>query len=172
MGRRRNRTGFGLRPVNSTKNVVNDTYSITSATSVKQIVIAKDSALLTQSTDVERSCTIKAIWVELDVCGTGTSGTNNHFTGYLIKNPGNNLTNPAPQSVGSSNEKKFVFRMFSQMVMLTSDGAPNFRFAGWVRIPKHYQRFGADDRIEFVTTTQPAGLTGHVTYNMIYKWYK
>ena len=72
-----------------------------------------------------------------------------------MKNPGDNLTAPAPISWGTSNEKKFIFRSWKFMVMRNQDGNSPFHWKGWLRIPKLYQRMGTDDtfRIEVANTT-------------------
>ncbi len=90
---------------------------------------------------------------------------------YLIKNPGNNLTVPAPISVGTSNEKKFVFRQWMFMIMRNQDGNTPFHWEGWVPIPKRYQRMGTDDILQIIFANTTA-LTGHMSGEAIYKWYR
>ncbi len=123
----------------------------------------------TITTDCHRGGTIKAIWVSLDFCGLHTSGTRMNIVGYLIKNPGANLTPPGTFAVGSSNEKKFVFKMWSYMAMRNQDGNPPYHWEGWIKIPKRYQRMGTDDTLDFVAACD-AG-TGHGFINVIYKEY-
>ncbi len=86
-----------------------------------------------------------------------------------MKNPGNNLTPPGVGSVGTSNEKKFVFKSWSQMTMRNQDGNPPYHWEGWVKVPKRYQRMGTDDvfQIAYGTTTA----AGHIFANFIYKEY-
>ncbi len=90
---------------------------------------------------------------------------------YLMKNPGDNLTPPSPISVGSSNEKKFVFKQWRFMVMRNQDGNTPFHWEGWIRIPKRYQRMGTDDTFHFADVVT-SGVTGHLSGLFIYKWYR
>ncbi len=107
----------------------------------------------------------------VDGCGLGGTGVLNDLDFYLIKNPGDNLTEPAPISVGTSNEKKFVFRQWHFMIMRNQDGNTPFHWEGWIRIPKRYQRFGTDDTLQLVHACT-SGLTGHLSLMCIYKWYR
>ncbi len=125
----------------------------------------------TVSTDVSHGCIIRAFYFVLDVCGLGGTGVLNTFNGYIIKNPGANLTDPSPISVGTSNEKKFIFKEWQFMIMRNQDGNMPFHWEGWIRIPKRYQRMGTDDILKFVHVCS-SGLTGHFSMKAIYKWFR
>ncbi len=132
---------------------------------------AVDSAALATATDVERGCIIKAVYLWIDVCGLAGTGVLNNADTYLIKNPGANLTLPLPISYGTSNEKKFIFKTWSFMIMRNQDGNMPFHWEGWVKIPKRYQRFGSADQLTLVQQST-ATITGHATVRVLYKWYK
>ncbi len=55
------------------------------------------------------------------------------------------------------------------MVMRNQDGNPPYHWEGWVKIPKRYQRMGADDVITIVSGMSAE--TGHLFLNTIYKEY-
>ncbi len=143
--------------------------SITTTTTQVPFALAKDSPLTTVKTDVQRGCVIKAVNIQFDVCGLAGSGALQRTQVYLWKNPGANLTAPGAFTVGSSNEKKFVFRQWSFMTMRNQDGNPPFHVDEWIKIPKRYQRMGTDDRLELVVEADT--LTGHFSGQVIYKWY-
>ncbi len=167
-GRRRS----GLRPVNSMKNIVY-TSGATSTTQVDvDIVDTQDSATLAVADDVERGCSIKAIWVSVSLCSTFTSALNGQTVFYLIKNPGANLTLPSPSTEGTSNEKKFIFFSRQAMVMRIQEGGNVYHWEGWVKIPRVYQRMGSNDKITFSVRNVVSAQTGHFTAQFIYKWYK
>ncbi len=155
--------------INSEKHVVDKVEALTSTTTLSLIAKAVTAPSNTVTTDCHRGGHIKAIWISLDFCGLGTSGANNRAVVYLIKNPGDNLTEPAPLGTGSSNEKKFIFKMWSQMVMRNQDGNPPYHWEGWVKVPKRYQRMGTDDTIQLVSGMSAE--TGHLFVNAIYKEY-
>ncbi len=123
----------------------------------------------TIDTDCHRGAIIKAIWVSIDFCGTATSGVQQNTMAYLMKNPGDNLTPPGVFAVGTSNEKKFVFKQWTQMTMRNQDGNPPYHWEGWVKIPKRYQRLGTDDIFEIIVANNIT--TGHFYCNCIYKEY-
>ncbi len=167
--RRRN---FGPRPViNSIKNEVHFSIGTTGAAATILIAKAVNTPLSTVTTDTSQGCIIKAIYCILDGCGLAGTGVLNNLDFYMSKNPGANLTLPAPISVGSSNEKKFIFRTWHFMTMRNQDGNTPFHWEGWVRIPKRYQRMGTDDRIDIIHQTSSGG-SGHFSGIFIYKWYR
>ncbi len=173
MGRRsgsrpRNRLG-GI--IDSMKNFTAFDLGLIATTTTTIIAEAQDSATLAVAADVEKGCKIFRIWYEIDVCGLAGSGVQNNFDGYFFKNPGQNLTPPAANNYGVSNEKKFIFKSMHAMIMRNQDGNDVIRFRGWLKIPKIYQRMGANDTINFVHQCT-AAVTGNISMRFIYKWYK
>ncbi len=156
--------------MDSTKNVTHNEASV--GTTIGEIVIANaiDSPTNAVVNSIQRSSTLKAVWMSLDFCGLAATGVLQTTRVYLMKNPGNNLTPPLPGTEGSSNEKKFIFKEWTQMTMRNQDGNPPYHWEGWVPIPKRYQRFGIDDRLvlEFACTNA----AGHLSLETIYKWFR
>ncbi len=172
---RRFRGGFrSPRPViNSIKNVSNAVTAAPAATNTF-VLIAKavNTPLSTVTTDVSQGCLIKAIWIELWVRASEEDavGLSTFFDGYIWKNPGANLTAPGPASVGSSNEKKFVFKQWKGLIGAGTQGFPAYFWKGWLKIPKIYQRMGTDDLLQFVFRSE--GTASLTCTNFIYKWYR
>ncbi len=155
--------------VNSIKNVFNQAQSTGTTAVATNLIIANDAPVTANPNEVKNGCLIKAIWVSIDFCGLAATGVLQRTSMYMVKNPGNNLTLPGPFTVGSSNEKKYVFKMWTQMTMRNQDGNPPYHWEGWIKIPKRYQRFGTDDRLQLNTATDTAA--GHLSTQVIYKWY-
>ncbi len=169
---RRRRRSFGPRPViNSIKNAPNSSIGITGTQTGVLIAKAVNTPLPTVSTDVSQGCIIKAIYCIIDGCGLSGTGVLNNADIYLFKDPGGNLTPPNPRSVGTSNEKKFVFKQWHFMIMRNQDGNTPFHWEGWIMIPKRYQRMGTDDIINLQVICTASG-TGHFSGQFIYKWYR
>ncbi len=167
--RRRN---FGPRPViTSIKNQMTFQTGITDVPVDILLAKAVTTPSPTVATDVSHGCIIKAIFLSFDFCGTLGSGTLNSGTAYLAKNPGDNLSLPSPESVGGSNEKKFVIRMWRAMIMRNQDGNVPYHWEGWIKIPRRYHRMGTDDTWRFLVETSASG-TGHAQIMAIYKWYR
>ncbi len=153
------------------KNVRNFAQGVTSTTQLVEISKAVNTPVSTTQQEVSQGCVIKAIYCSIDGCGLGGTGVLNTMDLYIIKNPGNNLTVPAPIAVGTSNEKKFVFKQWRFMIMRNQDGNLPFHWEGWLKIPKRYQRQGTDDVMDIVFACT-AGVTGHISGQFIYKWYR
>ncbi len=162
-----------LRPVNSNKNIVTAFTASTAGTKTTIVVAnAVDSAALATTNQVERGSAIKAIWLELWIWATEeiAVGVTTGIDAYIIKNPGTNFTNPIPGTVGSSNEKKFVFKSWKGLIGPKTQGFPAYFWKGWIKVPKGMQRQGANDRFDFVF--QSTGTNVLVCHNFIYKWFK
>ncbi len=162
-----------MRPkLTSEKNIVNAfTAGAAAAQVTVNIALAKNAADNTVVTEVNRQCHIYKIWVEIwaTASATAAEGVTTGFDAYIIKNPGSNLTLPGAGVVGSSNEKKFVFKQWKGLVASRKEGFPAYSWRGWVKVPKVYQRMGTDDVIQlaFVFT----GVAGLLCSEFIYKWY-
>ncbi len=157
--------------VNSIKNVVSTAVGTTGTTTGQFIALAQNTPVSTTQHEVSQGCVIKAIYLIVDGCGLGGTGVLNNMDFYLFKNPGANLTAPGVFTVGTSNEKKFVFRQWHYMVMRNQDGNSPFHWEGWVQVPKRYQRMGTDDTIT-IQVANTATLTGHFSFTAIYKWFR
>ena len=168
-GRRR----FPRPKVSSEKNIVT-AFTATVAGTKQGITLAQavNAADNTNVLQVTRDCHIYKIWLELWVSAieTATEGVTTGIDMYLIKNPGANLTTPTPGTVGSSNEKKFVFRSWKGLIASRKEGFPAYTWRGWVKVPKVYQRMGTDDVIQLVVLS--TGADALICHDVIYKWYK
>ncbi len=164
-------SAMALRPVDSMKNVTDDSGGLTGTLTEIDLILSQDNPTTAQQNGVSRGSVVKNIFVSLDVCGLGGTGVLNNFQGFLWKNPGNNLTPPAPGTEGTSNEKKFIFKTWSGMIMRNQDGNAPLHWEGWIKIPKRYQRMGTDDTISIVLIVT-AALTGHFFVKSIYKWFR
>ncbi len=170
---RRRPTRLG-RIIDSNKNSISRLDGIVAATKTElDIAIAVDAAANASAAQVTRGCKIFKIWVEFWVEATEniTLGVTNSFDGYFIKNPGDNLTTPTPGTQGTSNEKKFIFKTWKGLLTpVRTNGGPYYNWKGWVKIPRVYQRMGADDTITFVVIS--TGTNMLVCSQFIYKWFK
>ncbi len=155
--------------INSEKHIVDVNQATSTTNFVALIAKAVTAPSNTVDTDCHRGGHIKAIWLSLDFCGLGATGVAQFTIAYLIKNPGDNLTEPGVFAVGTSNEKKFVVKMWSHMTMRNQDGNPPYHWEGWIKLPKRYWRMGTDDTWQFVIGTNTS--VGHLNFNAIYKEY-
>ncbi len=154
------------------KNVVNAFTTL--AAGVGSLIIARavDSATLAVAVDVERACTIKAIWIEIWIYDSAESavGVTSGIDFYIWKNAGNNLTAPIPGTEGTSNEKRFIFKSWKGLTGARTQGSPPYAWRGWIKIPRKYQRMASDDLFEL--RFNATGASKILCTNFIYKWYK
>ncbi len=171
-GRRRRPNRLG-QVIDSNKNVVDLLVATAAGAQTNtDIAIAVDAAANASKKEVTRGSKIFKIWLEFSVrlSATAIVGISTLFDAYLMKNPGSNLTPPGAGSVGSSNEKKFVFKQWKSFLGAETEGASRYSFRGWIKIPKVYQRMGADDT--FVFSIAAVGANDIYCMKAIYKWYK
>ncbi len=153
------------------KNVIQLSGGLSGTNVASTIAKAVNTPLsASNAEEVSQGSTIKALWIVIDVCGLGGTGVLNSFNGFLMKNPGANLSPPSAGAVGTSNEKKFVIKQWFGMIMRNQDGNAPLHWEGWIKIPKRYQRMGTDDTwlINMKCTT---ALTGHFAIQALYKWF-
>ncbi len=65
----------------------------------------------------------------------------------IAKNPGNNLTFPNPNIVGSDDNKRFVIHQEMVMLQQVNNSNPRTLFNGVIAIPRGYRRMGPNDRL-------------------------
>ncbi len=158
--------------VNSIKNVRSIvTAGVVATTTTINIAKAVNSPDNTVQTDVSHGCKIFRVWVDFTIIASAevAAGTSNFADAYIIVNPGANLTVPAPSSVGTSNEKKFVIRQWKGIIGARTQGFEPLRFRGWVKIPKIYQRMATDSIIQFVFRSEGVACLSCTPF--IYKWF-
>ncbi len=147
---RRYNPGMALRPVHRIKHVIDSQQAVVAATPlVIRLIDTVDAPVLANTTEVETGAKVNGIYLRVEVNATTEAALPNCYM-YLFKNPGNNLTLPGANTVGSNDNKRYVIHQ--EMVMLSNSATPIPRtlFNGVVAIPKGYRRFGPDDTIDLV----------------------
>ncbi len=147
----RYRRQMAMRPIDRIKHVVDQSATSTAAgVFVITVALAKDAPVLANVTEVKTGSTVNGIYMKIEVASNDIVQTGAIPNVYLIitKNPGGNLTMPAPNAVGSSDNKRFIIHQ--EMVMIENTGkGGNARilFNGVIAIPKGYRRMGPNDTI-------------------------
>jgi len=112
------------------------------------LISANDAPVLAQTAQVLTGSTVNAIYLKVEVASTETDvGAIPNVYMYVAKNPGDNLTLPSPNTVGSNDNKRFIIHQ--EMIMLNNlaGGNPRVMFNGVIVIPKGYRRFGPGDKL-------------------------
>ncbi len=149
---RRQSRGFGLRPVNRIKHVRDSQGATAGGTQVlESIAVATDTPVLANTFDVETGSTIRGFFLHVEVVNTeATQGVLPNAYLALAKNPGNNITFPNANVIGSNDNKRFVFHQEMVMLQKQSGSNPRVLFHGVIVVPKSYQRMAPNDRINIM----------------------
>ncbi len=140
-----------LHPVHSIKHVVDKQGGLVLGTNVvENVIVAKDTPVLTVAQDVETGSRVNAIFLNVQVTPTSSASIANVYLA-VFKNPGDNLTPPNANAVGVSDNKKWVIHQEMIMCQQESIGSiPRTLFKGVISIPGSYKRFGTKDRLNIV----------------------
>ncbi len=146
----RHRMNMSMRPIQRIKHVVDGSATITAAAQITSVLIrAVDAPVLANRDEVVTGSTVHGIYLKIEVASNQVTEAGAILNVYLIiyKNPGNNLTMPAPNAVGASDNKKYIIHQEMIMIENQVSGNPRILFNGVIKIPKGYKRFGPADRI-------------------------
>ncbi len=166
----RRRSGLSLRPVNRIKHVVDRQAGVVIATQLNtDLIEAVDNPVIANTSEVITGSTVNGIFLVVEINATTSAALANAYLS-VFKNPGNNLTIPAANTVGSNDNKKYVIHQ--EMVMLQQQDGSNPRtlFKGVIAIPRHYRRFGPDDKL-IVSILSP-GVTLNLCLQCHYKEFR
>ncbi len=140
-----------LRPVHRIKHVVDSDGALVAGTkSTVDLIASKDAPVLAQVNQVQTGSKVNGIYLHVEVSHTSGAGRPQVYM-MIMKNPGNALSIPEPNAVGSNDNKRFIIHQ--EMIMMSGDagnGLPRPIFNGVIKIPKGYIRQGPDDRLQCV----------------------
>ncbi len=141
------RSQVRLRPINRIKHVVDTSGTVTAGTQLNFALIrAKDAPVLANTSEVETGSIVNGIYLKVEVASNETdAGAIPNVYLEVLKNPGDNITAPAPNAVGSNDNKRFVIHQEMIMMQNLAGGNPRIIFNGVIAIPKGYRRFGPND---------------------------
>jgi len=143
----RNR-GMALRPVHRIKHVYDKQGGVVLGnTDVNNVIVAVDAPVLANQSEVETGSKVNGVYLHVEVAAV-TAGALANVYMIVAKNPGDNLTLPAPNLVGVNDNKRFVIHQAMIMLEQAVNGNPRVLFDGVIVIPRGYRRFGPNDRLE------------------------
>ncbi len=138
---------MSLRPVHRIKHVVDNQSGIIAATSTGiNLITAVDAPVLANVTEVETGAKVNGIYLRVE-CYATTAGALANVYLIVYKNPGNNIGAPAPNTVGTSDDKRYVIHQEMVMLEQSVNGNPRTLFNGVIVIPRGLRRFGPNDRL-------------------------
>lgn len=148
MARFRRRNSMALRPVNRIKHVFDSQATIAAAAQGSfPIALATDTPTLAATNSVETGSKINGFYIKFTVASNDdlVPGATPNFYIYLAKNPGGNLTLPAPNVVGADDNKRYVIHQEMTMIENRVSGIPTVVFSGVIVVPKGMRRMGPND---------------------------
>ncbi len=146
----RYRSRMALRPINRIKHVVDSSAILAKGTVLPDnIVIADDAPIIASTRKVITGSKVYGVYLKVLVASNDVFDAGAIPNVYLMvfKNPGGNLTFPAPNAVGVDDNKKYVIHQEMSMITNAQGAAPTVLFDGVIKIPKNYQRFGPSDTL-------------------------
>ncbi len=158
----RYRSRMALRPIQRIKHVVDSSATLTAAASFgSTIILAVDAPVLANTTEVVTGSKIYGIYLKIVVASNQATEVGAIPNVYLavFKNPGGNLSNPVPNAVGASDDKRFVIHQEMSMVTNQVSAAPTVLFNGVIKIPKGYSRFGPNDKLQILLLSPAIDIT-------------
>ncbi len=133
------------------------------------LIVAKDAPVITNTAEVQTGSTVNGIYLKVEAYATSSAALSNFYM-YIMKNPGNNLTTPGPNTVGSDDNKKYIIHQEMIMFQKVTPSNPRTVFNGVVVIPRGYRRFGPNDVLN-VTYLAP-GTNVEVCHQCHYKEFR
>ncbi len=144
----RNRGQSALRPVNRIKHVIDKQFATAlGVIENTNVAISNDNPTLANAEQVLTGSKINGIYLKVEVVNTGVTGVLANAYMMVAKNPGGNLTLPAPNLVGISDNKKYVIHQEMVMLQMQDNSNPRTLFNGVIVLPRGYRRMGPNDLI-------------------------
>jgi len=142
--------GMAIRPVQRIKHVRDSSATLAAAAIFSdELVSATDTPVISGTNNVITGAIVNGIYLKVEVAANeNIADAIPNVYMYVAKNPGTNLTLPAPNAVGANDNKKFIIHQEMIMIENVKGGNPRVLFNGVIAIPKGYRRFGPDDALE------------------------
>ncbi len=150
-----------MRPIQRIKHVIDkQDAAALGVQNTTVLVDTVDAPVLASTAQCITGSTVNAIYLKVEVSTTSGTALANCYLA-IMKNPGTNLTAPLANTIGSSDNKKYIIHQ--EMIMLQKFDAdvaanPRILFNGVVRIPKLYRRNGPDDNLLLLVLSPGANI--------------
>ncbi len=144
------RRSMALRPIHRIKHVVDLSQATAAGAQFNTPLIdTVDAPVLASTNQVETGAKVNGIYLKVEVASNEAQDVGAIPNVYMniMKNPGNNVTVPAANAVGASDNKRFVIHQEMLMIDNKLGGNPRILFNGVIAIPRGYRRFGPDDAL-------------------------
>ncbi len=144
------RGGSSLRPVHRIKHVVDLQFAtLGGAIFDLDLITAVDDPVLANTAEVETGSKVNGIYLHLEAVNIeATQGVLPNAYMMVMKNPGNNLSFPNPNVVGSDDNKRFIIHQEMVMFQKQAGSNPRTLFNGVIVLPRGYRRMGPNDTLE------------------------
>ncbi len=141
------RSSMSLRPIHRIKHVVDKQAGVVlGVQNLTTLIDTVDAPVLANREEVETGSKVNGIYLKVEVSATTAAALANVYM-YVAKNPGTNLTLPNANSVGASDNKRYVIHQEMVMIQKVVADNPRILFNGVIAIPRGYRRFAPDDSL-------------------------
>ncbi len=136
-----------LRPINRIKHVIDSQFApVIGTQSNVTLIFGVDNPVLANVTEVQAGSKVNGIYLHVEVTAESAAALPNAYLS-VTKNPGNNITIPVPNVVGSDDNKRFVIHQEMVMLQKIDPSNPRTLFNGVITIPRGYRRFASGDTL-------------------------
>ncbi len=111
------------------------------------IADAVDVPALASPPQVAVGSYVRSFFLNVQIAASSTAALANFYL-IVYKNPSNDIVFPNGNVIGGSDVKKMIFHQEMIMTEKNTTAIPRTLFKGVLRVPRHMQRMGQDDRIE------------------------
>jgi len=141
-----------LRPVNRIKHVVDFQFAVVGGTILsRNLIVSTDTPTLAATNNVETGSKVNAIYLKIECVNTeATQGVLPNVYLAIMKNPGGNLTDITPNTVGLDDNKRYVIHQEMIMLQKQTGSNPRILFNGVIVIPRGYRRNGPNDILKAI----------------------
>lgn len=162
----RRRGGLTLRPINSVKNIVDNTsIGVAAATNTAITVATVVNAYAGGVSEVPIGAKVRSLYLFFQIIPQAVQGNVDVF---VIRKPAG-VVNPVPGATGGAPERKFILHEEKGIPGIFNNGAGPLTFKGVIKIPKGRQRMAEGDLIQVVARCSSAY---DFCLKCIYKFYQ
>ncbi len=150
------RRGNSLRPINSQKH--ENTFSFlgqnASSTQTVNLIVGTERGTIATATpeEVQIGAVIKWIYIEFNLNGVDNSTVAQIFHWMILKNPNSQISGADPALYNKDFKSKILKRGMEMLPQnpIGSGGVVQTKRIFIVKIPKGLQRFGQNDKLQFI----------------------
>ncbi len=162
------RRALAIRPVNSTKNIIDTEGALVATTnSVTDVAVGVEvQNYSSTSNEVPRGGRVTSFYYSVFVFANNEASSDNVVDMYWWKNVGGVSTLPTAGNTGTSDLKRFIIHEEKGLAGDLGNGGLPMVVKGVIKVPPSKQKFGLNDKLQLVINSN---INGKFCAKQIYK---